>query len=172
VTTDTTIWPLGVPRVLVTDAWLANTGDGAIALAVEELIRSVWPAVAVLHAADQADLVGSDLPGLRFVPGVASRRRACSRPESERDVVDRAHQRHASREPLGSDCDSGLVLAKAAPRRAFRCLGDSVWSRLAAASINAVSSRIARCLEYRFSAASSAVLAVCDRWTKNTNERS
>lgn len=59
--TPDTGWPSGRPRVLVTDAWLANAGDAAIAHALEELIRSVAPDAAVVHAAYQANLVGDRL---------------------------------------------------------------------------------------------------------------
>ncbi len=61
-------WPAGRPRVLVTDGWLVNAGDAAIALAVDRLVRSVWPGSAVLHASYHADLVGDALPELTFVP--------------------------------------------------------------------------------------------------------
>lgn len=63
-----TFWPPGRPRVLVTDAWLANAGDGAIALAVDRMVHAAAPGAAVLHAAYQADLVGGAYPGLAFVP--------------------------------------------------------------------------------------------------------
>ena len=61
-------WPAGSPRVLVGDGWLVNAGDAAIALAVDQLVRSVWPAAAVLHASYHADLVADALPELAFVP--------------------------------------------------------------------------------------------------------
>ncbi len=63
-------WPAGRPRVLVADGWLANAGDAAIALAVDRLVRSVWPDAAVLHAAYHADLVGDQVPELAFVPPI------------------------------------------------------------------------------------------------------
>ncbi len=63
-------WPAGSPHVLVTDGWLANAGDAAIALAVDRLVRSVWPDAAVLHAAYHADLVGDEVPELDFVPPI------------------------------------------------------------------------------------------------------
>ena len=65
-------WPTGRPRVLVTDAWLANAGDAAIALATQQMIRSTWPDAATLHAAYHVDLVGSNLPELDFVPPLDS----------------------------------------------------------------------------------------------------
>lgn len=61
-------WPAGWPRVLVGDGWLVNAGDAAIALAVDRLVRAVWPDSAVLHASYHADLVGDALPELAFVP--------------------------------------------------------------------------------------------------------
>ncbi len=56
--------------MLVADGWLANAGDAAIALAVDGLVRSVWPDAAVLHAAYHADLVGDEVPELDFVPPI------------------------------------------------------------------------------------------------------
>jgi polysaccharide pyruvyl transferase WcaK-like protein len=61
-------WPNGHPRVLVSDAWLTNAGDGAIALALDRLVRSVWPGAAVLHAAYQSELLGAYLDDLTFAP--------------------------------------------------------------------------------------------------------
>ena len=61
-------WTAGWPRVLVGDGWLVNAGDAAIALAVDRLVRSVWPDSAVLHASYHADLVADALPELAFVP--------------------------------------------------------------------------------------------------------
>jgi polysaccharide pyruvyl transferase WcaK-like protein len=63
-------WPSGGPHVLVADGWLANAGDAAIALAVDRLVRSLWPDAAVLHAAYHADLVGDEVPELDFVPPI------------------------------------------------------------------------------------------------------
>jgi exopolysaccharide biosynthesis predicted pyruvyltransferase EpsI len=54
--------------VLVSDAWLTNAGDGAIALALDRLVRSVWPGAAVLHAAYQSELLGTYLDDLAFAP--------------------------------------------------------------------------------------------------------
>ena len=65
-------WPAGHPRVLVTDAWLPNAGDGAIALAVERMIRAFAPNAAVLHAAYHADLVGHAYPELAFTAPLSS----------------------------------------------------------------------------------------------------
>lgn len=59
-------WPAGHPRVLVTDAWLANAGDAALALATENLVREVVPGAAVLHAAYQGAELASNFPSLRF----------------------------------------------------------------------------------------------------------
>jgi polysaccharide pyruvyl transferase WcaK-like protein len=61
-------WPPGRPRVLVADAWLANAGDGAIALATEARLRRLAPEVAVLHAVYQGDLVGDAYPQLAIAP--------------------------------------------------------------------------------------------------------
>lgn len=61
-------WPSGRPRVLVTDGWLANAGDTAIALAADSLVCSVWPGAAVLHASYHAELVAGTVPELDFVP--------------------------------------------------------------------------------------------------------
>jgi polysaccharide pyruvyl transferase WcaK-like protein len=61
-------WPPGRPRVLVADAWLANAGDGAIALATEARLRRLAPEAAVLHAAYQGDLLGEAYPQLALAP--------------------------------------------------------------------------------------------------------
>lgn len=63
-------WPPGRPRVLVSDGWLVNAGDAAIASATDSLVRSAWPDAAVLHAAYHSDLVadGGELPELDFIP--------------------------------------------------------------------------------------------------------
>jgi hypothetical protein len=57
---------------LITDAWLANSGDGIIAIAVERMVRAVAPGSAVLHAAYHADPVADAYPGLSFVPPLAT----------------------------------------------------------------------------------------------------
>ena len=59
-------WPPGRPRILLTDAWLANAGDAALAVATEALVREVRPAAAVVHAAYQGATLGAHLPGLCF----------------------------------------------------------------------------------------------------------
>src|SRR6059058_4405138 len=64
-------WPQGRPRILVVDAWLANAGDGAIALATERRLRRLAPQAAVLHAAYQGDLLAGAYPELRLVPPLA-----------------------------------------------------------------------------------------------------
>jgi polysaccharide pyruvyl transferase WcaK-like protein len=61
-------WPPGRPRILVTDCWLTNAGDAAIAVATQQLIERHAPGAAVLHAAYGSDLVGDRYRGLRFVP--------------------------------------------------------------------------------------------------------
>src|SRR5204862_5475939 len=63
-------WPAGRPRVLVTDAWLANAGDAAIALVVDRIIRRAAPGAAVLHAAYQHELGAATYPQLSFVPAL------------------------------------------------------------------------------------------------------
>ena len=65
-----TKWPPGSPRVLVVDSWLANAGDGAISLATERRLRRLAPDAAILHAADQGHLVGTDYPELTLLPPV------------------------------------------------------------------------------------------------------
>ena len=61
-------WPPGRPRILATDAWLANAGDAAIALALDRMLRELAPTAAVLHAAYQHDRIGPRLPELACVP--------------------------------------------------------------------------------------------------------
>jgi polysaccharide pyruvyl transferase WcaK-like protein len=61
-------WPLGRPRILVTDAWLANAGDAAIAGALDDMLRGIAPQASIVHAAYHGDLLGRHLPGLSFVP--------------------------------------------------------------------------------------------------------
>ncbi|MGE3620973.1 MAG: polysaccharide pyruvyl transferase family protein [Acidimicrobiia bacterium] len=64
-------WPPGSPRVLVTDAWLPNAGDAAIALATQQLVGALAPGAAVLHAAHGAAEVGHHYPELDLVPPLA-----------------------------------------------------------------------------------------------------
>jgi polysaccharide pyruvyl transferase WcaK-like protein len=64
-------WAHGRPRILVTDAWLANAGDGAIALATHQRLRRLAPEAAILHAAYQGDLLARFYPGLELVPPLA-----------------------------------------------------------------------------------------------------
>jgi polysaccharide pyruvyl transferase WcaK-like protein len=66
--TDRIEWPEGRPRVLLTDCWLANAGDAAIALGLERMIRDLAPGAAVIHAAYQHDTIGPLIPGPVFVP--------------------------------------------------------------------------------------------------------
>jgi glycosyltransferase involved in cell wall biosynthesis/polysaccharide pyruvyl transferase WcaK-like protein len=61
-------WAARSPRVLVTDAWLANAGDALIAVALERLLRELVPNAAVLHAAYQWDEFGPRIPALNAVP--------------------------------------------------------------------------------------------------------
>jgi polysaccharide pyruvyl transferase WcaK-like protein len=56
----------------VTDAWLANAGDGAIALATDRLLRRHAPNAAVLHAAYQWDLLAEEYAELALVPPLAT----------------------------------------------------------------------------------------------------
>jgi polysaccharide pyruvyl transferase WcaK-like protein len=61
-------WPPGRPRVLVADAWLANAGDGAIALATDARVRRLAPEASILHAAYQSDLLAEAYPELALAP--------------------------------------------------------------------------------------------------------
>jgi polysaccharide pyruvyl transferase WcaK-like protein len=61
-------WPPGRPRILATDAWLANAGDAAITVALERMLRELAPTASVLHASYQYERIGPRLPELRFVP--------------------------------------------------------------------------------------------------------
>ena len=61
-------WPVGRPRVLLTDAWLANAGDALIALALDRMIRTLRPDASLLHAAYQWDVVGPRIPTLHCIP--------------------------------------------------------------------------------------------------------
>jgi polysaccharide pyruvyl transferase WcaK-like protein len=65
-------WPPGRPRILVSDAWLANGGDGAIALATQARLTRLAPEAAVLHAAYQCDLLAEHYPQLALVPPLAA----------------------------------------------------------------------------------------------------
>jgi polysaccharide pyruvyl transferase WcaK-like protein len=64
-------WPPGRPRILVSDAWLANAGDGAIALATQARLARLAPGAAILHAAYQGDLLAGHYPELALVPPLA-----------------------------------------------------------------------------------------------------
>jgi polysaccharide pyruvyl transferase WcaK-like protein len=66
-------WPEGRPRVLVTDCWLPNAGDAAIALGTEALVRRCAPDAAVLHAAYGTEQVGDRYPTLHTVPPLEDR---------------------------------------------------------------------------------------------------
>lgn len=50
------------------DAWLANSGDAAIALATVGLVRERAPQAAILLAAEHGDVVGSRYPELEICP--------------------------------------------------------------------------------------------------------
>jgi hypothetical protein len=56
------------PRVLVTDAWLTNAGDAAIALATDALVRRLAPGAVVAHAAYGIAAVGDRYQELDLVP--------------------------------------------------------------------------------------------------------
>lgn len=58
--------------MLVTDCWLANAGDAALALATEQAVRRAAPGAAVLHAAYQGDLLGDRYPELEMVPPLSA----------------------------------------------------------------------------------------------------
>ena len=64
-------WPHGSPRILVSDAWLANAGDAAIALATQRRLNRLVPGAAVLHAAYQGDILAEHFPELALVPPLA-----------------------------------------------------------------------------------------------------
>jgi polysaccharide pyruvyl transferase WcaK-like protein len=64
-------WPAGRPRILVSDAWLANGGDAAIALATDRRLRRLAPEAAILHAAYQGDILAEHVPELALVPPLA-----------------------------------------------------------------------------------------------------
>ena len=61
-----TTWPPGRPRILVADAWLANAGDAALAIATDVMIREAVPKAAVLHAAYHSAELAPCFPQLRF----------------------------------------------------------------------------------------------------------
>lgn len=61
-------WPDGAPRILLTDCWLQNAGDAAIAVAMQRMIRRFAPGAAVVHAAYGVEVVGDRYPELVLVP--------------------------------------------------------------------------------------------------------
>lgn len=65
-------WLPGRPRILVSDAWLANAGDGAIALATQARLKRLSPGASILHAAYQGDLLSGEYPELALVPPLAA----------------------------------------------------------------------------------------------------
>jgi polysaccharide pyruvyl transferase WcaK-like protein len=65
-------WPEGSPRVLVSDCWLTNAGDAAIAIATQRLIQELAPGAAVLHATYQGNVLNDRYPELEFVPPLAT----------------------------------------------------------------------------------------------------
>ena len=67
-----TEWPPGSPRILIVDGWLANAGDGAIALATASRVRQLAQSAAVLVAAYQGDRLQGEYPGLTLVPPLAA----------------------------------------------------------------------------------------------------
>ncbi len=64
-------WTEGRPRILVADAWLANAGDGSIALATQLRLQRLAPEAAIVHAAYQGDLLSRFYPELMIVPPLA-----------------------------------------------------------------------------------------------------
>jgi polysaccharide pyruvyl transferase WcaK-like protein len=64
-------WPPGSPRILVADAWLANAGDGAIALATQRRLERLAPGASIVHAAYQGDILADAYPSLALVPPLA-----------------------------------------------------------------------------------------------------
>lgn len=63
-------WPPGRPRVLVTDAWLQNAGDAAIALSTQAMIRGLAPASSILHAAYGGAELDQYFPELQLIPAL------------------------------------------------------------------------------------------------------
>ena len=61
-------WPDGAPRILLTDCWMQNAGDAAIAAAMQRMIHRFAPGAAVVHAAYGVGLVGDRYPELVLVP--------------------------------------------------------------------------------------------------------
>ena len=57
-------WPEGSPRVLLTDCWLQNSGDAAIALAMDGIVRRAFPGAAVVHAAYGVEETAGRYPSL------------------------------------------------------------------------------------------------------------
>jgi polysaccharide pyruvyl transferase WcaK-like protein len=52
----------------MTDCWLANAGDAAIAIATERIVRAAAPGASILHAAYQHDVLADRYPDLRLIP--------------------------------------------------------------------------------------------------------
>ncbi|GAA2726140.1 polysaccharide pyruvyl transferase family protein [Cellulomonas aerilata] len=61
-------WPAGGPRVLLTDCWLQNAGDAAIAIATQRMVEQLAPGAVVVHAAYGRAAVGHHYPDLRLAP--------------------------------------------------------------------------------------------------------
>lgn len=61
-------WQHGRPRVLVSDNWPANAGDMAIALALEQVVRTIAPDAEVIHATYLHDAALPDLSHVRHTP--------------------------------------------------------------------------------------------------------
>ena len=69
-TTAPLAWASGGPRVLLTDCWLQNAGDAAIAVAMQRIIRRAVPDAVIVHAAYGADAVAGRYDELEIVPPI------------------------------------------------------------------------------------------------------
>ena len=69
-TTPPLAWASGGPRVLLTDCWLQNAGDAAIAVAMQRIIRRAVPDAVIVHAAYGADAVAGRYDELEIVPPI------------------------------------------------------------------------------------------------------
>jgi polysaccharide pyruvyl transferase WcaK-like protein len=65
-------WSRGSLHIVVIDAWLANAGDAAIALATLRRLRRLAPEASIVLAAYQADRLAGYYPGLPLVPPAAA----------------------------------------------------------------------------------------------------
>ena len=81
-------WPPGPgPRLLVADGWFANSGDGAIVLAMARSIRRMLPGVRMLFCASHRSLVEHHYPQLAMTDPLHELAARQSRLLSEADAV-------------------------------------------------------------------------------------